>query len=64
VSNREKVWIIDERFVSEPFLGGMQLGELPEFDLSGYEITARITQEQFDQLMEEYFEQEGYYPDT
>ena len=42
------VWIIAEVFVREPYVGGQLLGQIPSFDLTGYTITRKLTQEQFD----------------
>lgn len=61
---KKQVWLIDGGFVMEPFLGGKLLGELGK----DYEIPADVevisyTQEQFDQMCEEFFSEHGYYPD-
>ena len=71
------LWIIGESFICEPSLGGMQLAEifdeeiiwnqnrLDEFkyDLNEKKIL-NITQQEFDSLMDAYFQKNGYYPDT
>jgi len=54
-------WIIDEAFVSEPQLGGKQIGELPDVDLTR-KIVVKMTQEQFDELMEAHYKIYGEYP--
>ncbi len=48
----------------EPFLGGQLLGELGNYyDMpTGVEVIA-YTQEQFDQMCEEFYEEHGHYPD-
>jgi hypothetical protein len=48
----------------EPFLGGQLLGELGNYYEmpTGVEVIA-YTQEQFDQMCEEFYEEHGYYPD-
>jgi len=56
-------WVIDEFFVCEPYLGGMQLGELPGFDLKNSSVL-RISQFDIDALLEQYFKIHGSYPDT
>lgn len=56
-------WLIDD-FVSEPHLGGMQLGELPDFEIPRGANVLSMTQEEFDTLMEDFFMREGCYPDT
>ena len=48
-------WLVDDDLVAEPFVGGYQVGELPEFDLMGKKVL-RLTQEQFDALEEAYYE--------
>jgi hypothetical protein len=56
-------WLIDA-FVSEPHLGGKQLGELPGFEIPQGARVLRMTQEEFDNLMEDFYMREGHYPDT
>jgi hypothetical protein len=56
-------WLIDD-FVSEPSLGGMQLGELPDFEIPRGARVLRMTQEEFDTLMEDFYVRKGSYPDT
>jgi hypothetical protein len=60
---RPRLWIIDNRYVSEPSLGGLDLGELPEYDTTGYELI-HMSQAEFDKMMEEYYREHGNYPDT
>jgi len=48
-------WLVDDDLVAEPFVGGYQVGELPEFDLTAKKVL-RLTQEQFDALEEAYYE--------
>ena len=55
------VWIIGDRFVAEPF--ATQLGELPAFDLSNYEVTGRYSQMQFDRMMDAYHRRFHCWPD-
>lgn len=56
-------WLIDD-FVSEPSIGGLQLGELPDFEIPQGARVLRMTQQEFDNLMEDFYMREGYYPDT
>ena len=60
---KNQVWLIDGGFVMEPFLGGQLLGELGNYyDMpTGVEVIA-YTQEQFDQMCEEFYEEHGHYP--
>jgi hypothetical protein len=48
----------------EPFLGGQLLGELGnDYEMPvGIEVIA-YTQEQFDQMCEDFYEENGHYPD-
>ncbi len=57
-------WIVDGAFVTEPYVGGQQLGELPSYELPEGAATLEMTQEEFDELMDDFFMREGYYPDT
>lgn len=56
-------WVIDNSFVSEPYLGGQQIGEIPDVDLKN-KIVVKMTQVQFEQLLSEYEKIYGQYPDT
>ena len=56
-------WVIDNSFVSEPYLGGQQIGEIPDVDLKN-KIVVKMTQAQFEQLLSEYEKIYGQYPDT
>lgn len=60
----QDVWVIGDDFVIEPYLGGMMLGEIIQVDMNQYNVIKRISQEKLDELMETFFEEEGYYPDT
>jgi hypothetical protein len=60
---KPEVWVVGD-YVAEAGFGGMQLGEATQLDLNQYKIVNNFTQEEFDALMEEYHEEEGYYPDT
>lgn len=56
-------WIIGESFVTEPEFNGTQIGEVSELDLRQFEIVNKVTQEGYDDWLEEYFEEHGHYPD-
>jgi hypothetical protein len=62
LSKKPTLWVIEGAFVTEPFLGGMQLGELSTFDVSGYDLV-HYTQAEFDQMCEDFFAEHGHYPD-
>lgn len=55
-------WLIDDAFVAEPFIGGQQIGELSEINIAD-SMVLRISQEDFDKLMNEYREVYGQFPD-
>jgi hypothetical protein len=57
------LWVIDKQFVMEPWVGGMVLGQLPGYDTKGARLVP-LTQMEFDELMEQYRREHGYYPDT
>jgi hypothetical protein len=61
---KKQVWLIDDGFVMEPFLGGQLLGELGnDYKMPhGVEVIA-YTQMQFDQMCEEFYKEHGHYPD-
>lgn len=61
--NRPKVWVVDETFVMEPGVGGTMYGEVNGLDIKQYEIVGRFSQEQFDEMLEEYFDEYGHYPE-
>ena len=61
---KKQVWVIDNTWVTEPGVGGIQLGEIGY----GYEIPAdveviHIAQIEFDHMMEEFYKIHGHYPD-
>ena len=58
-----QVWLIDDAFVMEPYLGGMLLGEVGSLDMERFVVVCKMTQEEFDCLMEKYAEENGDYPD-
>jgi hypothetical protein len=60
----KEVWLVADAFVIEPYVGGQQLGELPEFDLTGYKVTRRFTQSEFDAKCVAFHKRHGYWPDT
>ena len=56
-------WVVEDVFVMEPYLGSLMLGEIPKFKLADKKIL-RITQIEFDALINKVFEETGAYPDT
>jgi hypothetical protein len=59
---RKSVWIVGGSFIVEPYLGGQQLAEVGHMDLTGYDVT-HVSQEEFDAMLQEFFEEHGHYPD-
>jgi hypothetical protein len=60
---KNDVWIVGD-FVCEAGLGGMLLGEVDQLDMRAYNVVQELSQEEFDELMEGFQEEHGYYPDT
>jgi len=61
---KKQVWVIDNFYVAEPGMGGLQLGELG----NGYVIPADVevihfTQIEYDRMMDEFYKIHGHYPD-
>lgn len=56
-----KYWIVGDYVAEAGF--GTQVGELPEFNIDGFS-TLRMTQQQFDELCQIYYEEHGHYPNT
>lgn len=58
-----KVWLIDNSFVTEPFLGGELLGELGNgFEMPpGAEVTS-FSQQEIDEMMDQFYKDNGHFP--
>jgi len=56
-------WIIEDSFVCEPNMGGQLKGQVAAVNLKGKRLL-RISQEEYDALMEAVFKEDGAYPDT
>jgi len=54
-------WVIEKKFVFEPYIEGNQLGEIPDFNVENSNIL-NISQVNFDSLINAYFEVYGQYP--
>ena len=63
VEDKPDVWVIGESFVTEPGLGGMQIGEVSQLDMNQFNVIQRITQDEYDDMMERFAEENGHYPD-
>jgi ADP-ribosyl-[dinitrogen reductase] hydrolase len=61
--DKRDVWVIEDAFVCDAYLGGTQLGELPDFDLSSCRVVRRLSQERLDDEMAQFFAETGYSPD-
>ncbi len=57
------LWLVDGAFVAEPWLGGLMLGQFPNYDLTGKKVL-RLTQQEFDDLMNAFQNENGYFPET
>lgn len=57
-------WIVADVFVTEPRLDGMQIGEVQELDLRQFEVKATVSQESLDEWVQEYYEENGNFPDS
>jgi len=64
IVRKRDVWVIGETFVCESELGGKLIGEVRKLDMNQYHVAERYTQAEFDQMMEDYKDEEGDYPDT
>jgi len=58
-----KVWIVAEEFVTEADLGGKMLGEINRLDMSQYQVVETLSRTEIDKLREEFFEENGHWPD-
>jgi hypothetical protein len=58
-----KVWIVAETFVTEADLGGKMLGEIGHLDMSQYQVVERLSRGEIDKLRDEFFEENGHWPD-
>ena len=64
VGKKAEVWVIGKSFVMEPYLGGMQIGEVSKLDMNQYSVVKEMTQAAFDKRMMKYYENHGCFPDT
>jgi hypothetical protein len=64
VDKKRDVWVVADVFVCEASLGGQQIGEISALDMNQYNVTARFTQAEFDEMLEQFMDEEGHYPDT
>lgn len=55
-------WVIDGRVVTEPWVGGERLGELPDYDTKGARLV-HLSQAEYDELRQEFRREHGHYPD-
>ena len=57
-ARRGSLWVIDDKTVTEPWVGGQQLGELPNYDTKDARLV-RITQAEIDEAVERHREESG-----
>lgn len=58
---KEEVWVVADSFVMEPSVCGVLLGEVPDLDMRQFTVVRRLSQAEFDALVEEYFADNGHY---
>jgi hypothetical protein len=58
------VWVVADAFVCEAYLGGKQVGEVEALDMELYNVVNRLTQLEFDTLMNAAKDVDGSYLDT
>ena len=61
---KEEVWVVADAFVMEPAVCGLLLGEVPNLNMHQFTVVRRLSQAEFDSLVEEYFAENGHYPDS
>lgn len=64
VEKKLDVWVVGNCFVLEACVGGVQIGEVRALDMNQYNVVGRFTQSEFDELAEQFNDEEGHYPDT
>jgi len=64
VDDKEEVWVVADAFVMEPAVCGLLLGEVANLDMGQYTVVRRLSQAEFDRMVEEYFAENGLYPDS
>ena len=56
VEDKWDVWVIGNTYVGEPSLYGIDLGEVSQLDMNQYNVVRRLSQKEYDELIEEYDE--------
>gem|GEM_PF-5732424 len=64
VGQKADVWVIDKTFVCEAGLGGMQYGMINDLDMNQFNITSQFSQREIDEMVKNFSDEEGHYPDT
>ena len=59
---KKDVWVVEDTFVAEPVLGGNELGEVEDLDMNQFNVVLRLTQQEFDALLEDFHKENGEYP--
>jgi hypothetical protein len=59
VQDEVKYWVVGDYVCEAGF--GNQVGELPDFKIDGFSCL-RMTQQQFDEICETYYEEHSHYP--
>jgi hypothetical protein len=61
---KEEVWVVADAFVMEPSVCGVLIGAVPDLDMHQFTVVRRLSQAEFDALVEEYFAENGHYSDS
>jgi len=62
---KKQVWVIDGGFVMEPYLGGKLLCEITgDCEIPSDVEVISYSQKEFDEMVEVFYKENGYYPDS
>ena len=61
---KEEVWVVADAFVMEPAVCGLLLGGVADLDMHQFTVVRRLSQAEFGAMVEEYFVENGYYPES
>jgi hypothetical protein len=56
-------WVVEKTYLCEPWIGGLMLGEVNNFNLIG-KSALKLTQNEFDSLVNMVLKETGAYPDS
>ena len=61
---KKDVWIVEGEFLCEARVGGSQIGEVYCLETGQFNVVAEYSQDECDDMIEEYWEEHGHYPDS